>query len=365
MQSIHLFETTVTTTAKEYVNNVLDSTWLNEGKYVRLFEDRLKRLGFLNPVTVNSCTSALHLCLRVLGIGPGDEVILPAQTFLATGMVVLQAGAIPIFADIDPQTGNISPQSIQNKITNKTKAIIVVHWGGLSCQMEEINKIAKEIPIIEDAAHAFGGDYQNAFIGTNRFSDFSCFSFQAIKNMTSGDGGLICVKDSNYFEKLRKMKWFGFDRDSMQRRFEGDRVPTVDDVGYKYNMNDIAGALAFGNLDGYMDRLKKRREIASLYRKEIRSNGVQFLRIDQNCGHAYWVFTMLVEKRKEFIQMMKDSGIPVSVLDRRIDEHPIFNLTPNLLGQELFDEMQISIPVHHKLEFDQIDHIISTINKGW
>jgi perosamine synthetase len=184
---------------------------LSEGRLVKEFEEKLeKELGLKNPIAVNSGTSALHLAIVLAGIGPGDEVILPAQTFIATGLVIAQEKAVPVFADIQYKTGNIDPNKIEEKITKKTKAILVVHWGGTPCDMDEIHTIAKKhkLVVIEDAAHALGATYKKRPIGS--ISDFTCFSFQAIKHLTTGDGGAVCVKDpkkgANCFSQ--KMVWY-------------------------------------------------------------------------------------------------------------------------------------------------------------
>ena len=202
------FSTTISDKSIEYVNQVLTSTMISAGKRSDLFEEKLNlKFGFPNPVTLNSGTVTMRLALIAAGIKEGDEVILPAQTFVATGHVIIQCGAKPIFADINLD-GNISVESIKQKITEKTKAIIPVHWGGYPCDMDEINQLAKEhnLIVIEDAAHALGAKYKGKNIGT--ISDFTSFSFQAIKHLTTGDGGLLtCLKesDSKFIKRLRDL----------------------------------------------------------------------------------------------------------------------------------------------------------------
>ena len=174
------------------INKVLKSKFVSEGKITEKFEKELKK--FLNIkycATVNSGTSAIHLALIASNVKRGDEVIVPAQTFIASALPIIYIGAKPVFADIDSSTGNISSKGIKKLITKKTKALIVVHWGGYPCDLDEIKKTirGKNIKIIEDAAHCFGGKYKNKNIGS--ISDFTCFSFQATKHLTSGDGGLI------------------------------------------------------------------------------------------------------------------------------------------------------------------------------
>ena len=173
---MNFFNTFIDPSAAGRVNGVLNSTYLSEGKLVKEFEVELAQIcGIVNPVAVNSGTTALHLALVLAGVKEGDEVILSAQTFVATGLVILQQKAIPIFVDVNYQDGNISVEDIKRKISKKTKAIIVVHWAGYPCDMDEIGKIANEhkLKVIEDAAHALGAEYKGRSIGS--ISDFTCF----------------------------------------------------------------------------------------------------------------------------------------------------------------------------------------------
>src|ERR1035437_1301322 len=212
---MNFFYTHISSEAKEYVNRVLDTTFISAGKIAEQFEKELERILKLNQVvTVNSGTSALHLGLDIAGIKEGDEVIIPAQTFIATGLSVLMLKAVPVFADIQPDTGNIDPVSIEKKITSRTKAIIPVHWGGYPCDMDEINAIASnyKLKVIEDAAHAVGASYKGDSIGT--ISDFTAFSFQAIKHLTTGDGGALCCKETKDYLGAKHKRWFGIDREN-------------------------------------------------------------------------------------------------------------------------------------------------------
>jgi perosamine synthetase len=360
---INLFNVKIEEEAIENIQTVLQAGILNEGGWVEYFEKRHEDLGFHNPVAVNSCTSALHLSLVCLNIGPGDEVILPAQTFVATGTAILQTGAKPIFCDIDPETGNIDPNKI--KITEKTKAIIVVHWTGLPCLMDKIYDVAGDIPVIEDAAHAWGAYIKNLIIGSKSRSRFICFSFQAIKMITTGDGGLVCAREDEDREKLKRLRWFGFDKNNLKKHFEGDRDYLIQELGYKYNMNNITAAIGVGNLNGIDKKLNQRFSNGAIYNKELKDvPGIKLRNKPDNCFPSYWVYTLRVENRANFIKMMRDKQIEVSVLDRRIDIHPIFGGKVNLEGQEVFDKEQISIPVHDGLG-EQLNYIVKIIKGGW
>jgi perosamine synthetase len=362
------FCTHISKKSVELATRVLESEWVSEGEVAAEFEKALAaRLGVQNPVTVNSGTAALHLALAVSKIGPGDEVILPPQTFVATGLVVLMQHAVPVFADIDPMTGNISPQSIAEKITPRTRAIIPVHWGGYPCDMDEINALARRhnLIVIEDAAHALGATYKGKPIGA--VSRFTAFSFQAIKHLTTGDGGMLCCLDKKDAHIARKMRWFGIDRSLDKPDILGERVYKLESVGYKYHMNDLAAAVGLGNLEDFPTRLQRRQQIGAYYRRKLQGvPGVTLLRMDNDRTHAYWLFTMLVERREDFIRKLASHGIPSSVVHLRIDCHPVFGgIRKELIGQAEFEARQISIPIHERLSDEDVEHIISVIRSGW
>ncbi|HEY4784584.1 MAG TPA: DegT/DnrJ/EryC1/StrS family aminotransferase [Bacteroidales bacterium] len=362
------FVTHISSKAKEKVFDVLTSTFLSEGKLVEEFEQELcKKMGIIQPVALNSGTSALHLALILAGVEPDDEVIIPSQTFIATGLAVLMCRAKPVFADIQLETGNMSPESFQKKITEKTKAVIPVHWGGYPCDLEEITEIAKKhnIKVIEDAAHAFGAMYKNKSIGS--ISDFTCFSFQAIKNLTTGDGGALCCIDQESYELAKIKRWFGIDRKNSKPSLLGEREYDVTELGYKYHLNNYAAALGLANLEDIEKILQRRREIANIYYTELKQvPGIKLLNYQSDRISSYWLFTFLVENREKFIIKLKENGIPSSVVHLRIDKNTIFkNSYCELQNQNLFNELQISIPIHQQLTENDIEIIVKTIKSGW
>ena len=365
---ILFYDTQISEEAKIYLNDVISSNFISAGNVADDFEKSLSReLGIINPVSVNSGTSALHLALEVAGISSGDEVILPAQTFIASGLSILMAGAKPVFADIQYDTGNIDPKFIEDNITKRTKAIMPVHWGGYPCDMDEINEIAKkfDLIVIEDAAHALGATYKNKVIGS--ISDFTAFSFQAIKHLTTGDGGALCCKSDRHYKVSKNLRWFGIDRDNSKLSNLGEREYDIHDIGYKYHMNDIAAAIGIGNLENFSKKLKRIREISSIYINEISNlKGLSLLNYENDRQSAYWLFTILVEKRSDFIAKMNNEKIPVSVVHQGINKYSVFESRDiQLKNQNKFDNNQISIPIHASLTDSDVKKITDAIKGGW
>ncbi|HAH32823.1 MAG TPA: DegT/DnrJ/EryC1/StrS aminotransferase [Elusimicrobia bacterium] len=366
--TIPIFNTYISPAAADEVAKVLQSTFLSEGSIVKAFESRLAaELGLLNPVAVNSGTSALHLALVLVGIAPGDEVICPAQTFIATALTIMQERAVPVFADINYGTGNIDPRSIAEKITPKTRAIMAVHWGGYPCDMDEICAIAKKhgLAVIEDAAHAPGASYKGRAIGA--ISDFTCFSFQAIKHITTGDGGAVCCRDENNARSAFAKRWFGIDRFNSRPSVLGERQYNVSAVGYKYHLNDYAAALGLANLSGFKERMARRRAIAARYRKQLGGvPGIRLFSETPDRESAYWLFGLHVERRLDFVRALLERGVTASVIHQRIDRNSVFGgLRGDLSDQARFDETQINIPIHDALTEEQAEHIIKSVSAGW
>lgn len=365
MEKINFYNTNISNEAIVYATDTLKSTMISAGKKANEFEMELSKKGLINPVTLNSGTVTMMLALKALGIGKGDEVLLPAQTFIATGMAILQVGATPIFVDIELTTGNINPADMVTKITNKTKAVIVVHWAGYPCDMDEILKICKnyKLSCIEDAAHAFGATYKNRPIGS--ISDFTSFSFQAIKHLTTGDGGALCCLNTSMFNKVKKLRWFGIDRDNSKESILGEREYDVDEIGYKAHMNDLAASLGLGNLKNIDTILERHREIANMYDNAFDGNTkIRCMEYKNDRVSTYWLYPILIENRIEFIEKLKNKGIPTSVVHLGIDKNSIFGgKLKTLSEQRMFDNMQIHLPIHSGLSNQQVEYIIDTVNK--
>lgn len=366
-KAINFFNTTVNPTAINAVSAVLKSTRLSAGVKADKFEQELQQYGLSNPVTVNSGTVTMHLALIAAGVGPGDEVIIPAQTFIATGMAVLYVGAKPVFADINLTDGNISVNSILEKITLRTKAIVPVHWAGYPCDMDRINEIASQyrLAVIEDAAHAFGAEYKGRKVGN--LSRFTSFSFQAIKHLTTGDGGALCCLSEEDAKLVKRLRWFDIDRENSKVGFLGEREYDAIHVGYKYHMNDIAASIGLENLKIVDYKLARIRNIADYYNEQLNDiPGLYLPDYSPDRKSSYWLYPMRVDRREDFINRMKECSIPVSVVHQGIHKNTIMGgAESNLAVQSVFDDTQIHIPIHDELEYEQINYIVRKIKGGW
>jgi perosamine synthetase len=263
-RNIVLFHPHIPQAAAARVTQTLATRWIGQGPQVDQFERAFaERLGIHHPaIATGSGTDALHLAYVLAGLQAGDEVIVPVFTCTATNIPLLYHGIEIRFADIQPGTMNLNVDHVRRLITARTRAIVCVHYGGLPCDMDEIHQLAAEhrLTVIEDAAHALGASYRGAAIGN--ISPYTMFSFQAIKHLTTGDGGMLIVDDAAVAEKARRIRWFGIDRTAKQGgTWEND----IYEVGYKYQMTDIAAALGLAGLAELDEILETRRRLFQLY----------------------------------------------------------------------------------------------------
>ncbi|MDP3788805.1 MAG: DegT/DnrJ/EryC1/StrS family aminotransferase, partial [Candidatus Omnitrophota bacterium] len=253
---------------------------------------------------------------------------------------------------------------IRKKITPKTKAIMVFHWGGEPCDMDEISAIAKErnIPVIEDAAHALGAKYKGKYIGA--VSDFTCFSFQAIKQITTIDGGMLTVRDEKAYKRGKLLRWYGIDR-----TFTGDIYWKfkVEEAGFKYHMNDVTATMLSIQLDDLEKVNSRRRAITDRYRESLNNvPGLMLLEKKADRESGNWLFTVLVERRDDFAKMMKSNEIETHMVHVRCDVYPIFGgKRLDLPAMNEVEPEYISIPLHQGLSDEEADKVIKTIKKGW
>lgn len=349
---------------------VLHSGYIGQGPKVEEFEQKLAEyIGNQNVLTVNSATSGLHLALRLARVSEGSEVISTAMTCTATNMPILANGAKIVWADIDPDTGLIDPLDIERKITYKTKAIVVVDWGGTPCDMDAIMAIGKKyaVPVIEDAAHALGASYKGKKIGT--IADFTVFSFQAIKHITTVDGGAVFCNDTGDFKRGKLLRWYGIDREGERKDFRCEE--DIKEWGYKFHMNDVNAVIGIHQLPHLNDILKRHRENAQYYLEYL--NRACFVPIanpesyDYDFVSSYWLYTVLLPDaptRLRFMQFMKENNVMVSQVHARNDLHTTFlPYQVNLPGVASFVDRQVSIPVHWKLDTGDLTKIKNLCNR--
>lgn len=343
----------------------LEEGKLSEGKAVKRFEQALEReFKMRYAVAVNSGTSALHLALILSGVGEGDEVILPAQTFVATGLAILYCGATPVFADIG-MDGNIDLESIKKKVSKKTKAIIAVSWGGNPCDLYELEEMCRlnKWRLIQDNAHGLGAEYEG--LPLSDYGDFSCYSFQAIKALSTGDGGLLASTSWNGWNRARKLRWFGIDRENDKPDETGERVYNLREVGYKYHMNDVAASIGLGNLTGFKGRLERVRKIANMYDDCIQDSGRETV-VGKKEGCSYWLYDILVDNRSDFMRAMKDRDIPVSVVHLGIDHNQVLGgKQQDLPNQRYWDTHHVCLPIHASMTDEDVGRVLEAVRGGW
>jgi len=365
---IPIFAVRVSEHAIERVASVLRSGFIGDGPTVREFESKvMARTGARHAVAVNSGTSALQLALAVHNVGPGDEVITTAQTFVATSHVILAAGAQPVYADVQSRTGNLDPADIEHRITPRTKAILPVHWAGYPCDMDEILDVATRhgLAVIEDAAHAFGAEYRGRAIGS--VAPVTCFSFQAIKQLTTVDGGMLCTQDEALGEQARRRRWFGIDRIRRRPSVLGEPEWDIKELGYKWHMNDVAAAIGCAHLDEYDLQLAHRALLDSAYRTGLAGvPGVELFDVAADRRSAFWTFCLHVERRLDFVRAMKARGIEASVVHLRIDRNSLFGPVRTDLPQlARFTETMVCLPLHGGVSEQDAAHVVEAVRKGW
>jgi len=364
---IPLFKVAMSRRVEAPVIETLYSGYIGQGSKVNEFE---KVLGetFSNPrvLTTSAGTHALHLALRLSNIGPGDEVITTPLTCTATNMPILMQGADIVWADVNTDF-NIDHVSVQEKITEKTKAIICMHWGGYPCDLSELRDISKrhKIPLIEDAAHSFLSNYKGSLIGECEYSDFTMFSFQAIKHLTTIDGGaLFCKRDVDY-QRGKLLRWYGINRESLRRDMRCEEE--ILEYGYKYHMNDICATIGLNNFELVDDNVEKCRDNALFYEKELEGvDGVTITQHKDDRLSSYWLFTIMVEDRTSFAYKMGSKGIHVSRVHERNDKHEFSKkFRCDLPKLDSFIDNMICIPVGWWVTKEDREYIIEEIKSGW
>lgn len=339
------------------IKDVLLSGFINEGKQVNDFRIALEEfLKVKNLVLTNSCTSALTMAYRLAGVSYNDEVITSPMTCVATNTPIVNIGAKIVWADIEETTGSLDAKDVEKKISSNTKAIVNVNWAGTPSNLDQLQLIGKKynIPIIQDSAHALGATWKGQPISD--FADYTCYSFQAIKHLTTGDGGAIICQNNKKFELAKKLKWFGYDRDAVKdekgewkgQRWDSDILES--EVGYKFNMNNISGAIGLAQMDHIETILSAHKNNADFYNRFFKnSKFIKPLNLDKNANSSHWVYTCLFnygeELRDELIKRLNDQGIAVGLVHLPNNIYTAFKSSDTYLpGTKKFSSTQLSLP---------------------
>lgn len=357
---IPVYQPTLSGNEKRYVNECLDSTWISsKGKFISEFEREFAEYVEIEfATTVSNGTVALHLALEGLGIGPGDEVIVPTFTYIASVNAITYTGATPVFVDSLSETWQVDPEDIEKKITDKTRAIMIVHLYGHPCEMDPIVRLAKEnnIFIIEDCAEAFGSRYKNRHVGT--FGDVSTFSFFGNKTITTGEGGMVITPHRYLYERMNHLKSQGV---APYMQYWHDMV------GYNYRMTNISAAIGLAQLEQANDFIAKKRQIADWYRMGLEGLPLTFHNEVGDVFHSYWMCSIILKDaslRDPLRQYLSDQGVetrplfyPVHLMpmySKRFEVHPV---------AEKLGLSGMNLPSWPGLDEEKVSYIIQLMNK--
>lgn len=343
------------------LEKVLYSGMVAEGEYVYRFEREFAAKFDLPQVLgMSSGTAALHAALSLAGVGAGDEVISTPMTAEPTNVVILQLGATPVFADVDPTSGNMDPASVAALITPKTKAILVVHYAGFPVRLAEIQAIARrhQLPVIEDCAHALGARYGERGIGST--SEFSLFSFQAIKHMTTVDGGALYVGDEALVPQAKRFRWFGMDKGVPRTEVD------IKTVGYKYNMHNVAGAMGLAQLTVIDALIAKHVDNGRFFDQALpRIPGLSVTRFDAAAAPSYWLYTVLSEDSADVERRLASVGVAAGKLHRPNHYHSIFEpMRRPLPGLDSYYRRMTHIPCGWWLDAETRERMVDALRKG-
>lgn len=349
------------------VTEVMQSGWLGLGPKTADFETALEEyFGAEHVVAVNSGTAALHLAVMMLNLQADDEVIVPTVTFVSTAHVVEYCGARVVFADVNEDTLSLNLDDVERKITDRTRAVIPVHYGGHPVDLDRLDDIigGRDITIIEDAAHACGSYYKGRRIGS--ISPLTCFSFHAVKNLTCGEGGAVATSNPVWAKKLRELRWMGISKDTFTRSAK-DRVYAwqywVNDLGYKYHMNDMAAAMGLVQLRRLEDNNLRRRAIAERYSEAFHDTGW----IDTPTEHpdvfsSWHIYCIQVPDRDRLIGHLKRLNIAPGVHYYPVHMHPHYSHAPANcpIAEEVWKRI-LTLPVYPDMTDSQVDRVIDAV----
>jgi len=390
---IPLFKVFMAPTAADEVGKVLNSGFIGQGPKVEEFELQLKNY-FNNDrlITLNSGTSGLHLALHLLknpqnvtkifegmaswdeywpGIQDGDEILATALTCTASNWPILANNLKIKWVDIDPTTLNMDLDDLERKITSKTKAIMLVHWGGYPNDLDRIKQIQNKAfqmygfrpAVIEDGAHSFGSKYKNKYLGNH--GNIVMYSLQAIKHITSIDGGILTLPYQNLYNRAKLIRWYGIDRDSNRKDFRCEA--DIEEWGFKFHMNDVCATVGIENLKHANEIIKKHQLNALFYDQNLQNiSGLTTLARHDDRESAFWIYSMLVEDRDNFMKWMKECNITVSQVHERNDKHTCVREYKSFLPTlDNTINKVISIPIGWWVTPEEREYIVECIKKGW
>ena len=355
----------------------LRAGWLGTGAKVARFEREFaayKGIDADHAAATNSCTAALHVSMIAAGLAPGDEVITTALTFCATVNAIIHAGATPVLADVDPVTMNIDPRDVEARITERTRAILPVHFAGRPCDMDALMQIARrhDLKVIEDCAHAIETEYHGQKTGT--FGNFGCFSFYVTKNVVTGEGGMVIAQDDRDIARIKVLALHGMSKDAWHRFDDaGYKHYFVAEAGFKYNMMDLQAAIGIHQLVRIEANWHKRHAIWNLYQRAFADLPVtRPAEPERNTRHAHHLYTLLVDEqqsgmsRDAFLDAMTRAGIGVGVHYLSIPEHPYYQRHYGWRVEDYPQAMRIgrqtvSIPLSAKINEGEIERIIRSV----
>ena len=357
------------------VVDCLEGGWIGSGPRVAKFERAFAEYKSApHAVALNSCTAALHLSLIASGVGPGDEVITTPLTFCATVNAIIHAGATPVLADVDSKTMNIDPVAVEERITDKTRALVPVHFAGNPADMDALVAVSRRhnLKLIEDCAHAIETEYRGEKVGT--FGDFGCFSFYVTKNVTTGEGGMMITSDEASAARIKELALHGLSVDAWAQFGDtGYKHYYVGDVGFKYNMMDLQAAIGLHQLDRVETSWKRRREIWQRYNEGLSGLPID-LPPDAGTGsrHSHHLYTILVDPKRcgidrdTFLEEMAARNIGVGVHYVSIPEHPYYHETFGWRPDEFPNARRIgrqtaSLPVSPALSDDDVEDVVAAV----
>jgi perosamine synthetase len=371
---LNLLKPVLTEEAIKANEKVLRSGWTGLGPETRKFEEEFSDyIGVKYGVGLNSCTAALHLALKLIGINPSDEIITTPITFISTNTVILYERAIPVFVDVEPDTLNINPKEIERKVNNRTKAIMCVHYRGHPCDMDEINRIAAEnsLFVIEDCAHAAGAEYKEKKVGLG--GNLCCWSFHAVKNVPcGGDGGMLTTDNESFANRAKRLRWLGIDKDTYTRTEEiGGKWYAwkyeISEIGYKYHMNDHAASIGREQLKVLDSSNQRRKFIANIYKEELSGvHGITLLKDKDYAKSSNHLFVVKAENRNKLFMKFKIKGIAAGM--HYVPNHlfPMFrHLNPEVpVAERVWNDI-ISLPLHLDLTNEDVFRVCKIIKEGW